>query len=214
MIGLGAISLYALGAVATSYGLGAALMGKLLPEAPKVQAKKKASVRIAVAARTAAQKRTVIPEKIALLVVEYLRDEGHNEYPFIPEDLDAEIIHFCDASGIERVSTQRVRELIALLPGVYRPRPRLSMSDPKHRYVRARMLHYGRKVGEKATYYEILDTPCEEPATPVATPLSIATSGQPDQHLCPSPVRTVRTRDRKSGQNRTNVRPDIRMEAA
>lgn len=223
MIGLGAISLYALGAVATSYGLGAALMGKLHPEAPKEQATKKASVRLAVAAQKDAPKRIMVPEKIAFCVVEYLRDEGLNAYPLIPEDLDETINLWCDDVGVERISTQRVRELIALLPGVSRTRFRLATNHPINRYVRNRMIARKHAIGEKATAYVIADRPW---VTPYDTPENAGshlgsdptdvghtcTSGTPPTHLRQTRGRTHKTSDRTYVSDVGNS--DIRMEAA
>lgn len=219
--GLEIIGLVAAGTFAATLGIAARLGGRSPVPAPVAATATKPAPRLAVAQERAAPKRIVVPEKIAILVVEYLRAEGHNEYPFIVEDLDLEIMHVCDAFGIERVSAQRVRELIALLPGVYRPRPRLNMHDPKHRYVRNRMIAHGRAVGEKVTYYEILDTPAECPATPLGTPQTeVATpTVRPDTPIVRPTSgrprgRTVRTGDHGSAQSKPKVRPDVQWGAA
>lgn len=191
MIGLEALGLYAIGAVAASYGLGVAMFGAKVPAVP---ATKKTPLRVAVARERAIAKRIVVPEKVALCVVEYLRSEGLHAYPLIPEDLDDEINHWCDTAGVERVSTQHVRELIALLPGVSRDRIRPHTSSPKNRAVRARMVARGRKIGEKVTVYTIADTPWVAPeGLTQVCPVTV----QPAPTRGPTRARPVRTSDQK-----------------
>lgn len=210
MIGLEALALYGIGAMAASYGLGAALFGPRVPEPAPV---KKTPLRVAVARERAVAKRRMVPEKVALCVVEYLRSEGLNAYPLIPDDLDDEINHWCDAAGVERVSTQHVRELIALLPGVSRDRIRPHTGAPKNRAVRARMAARGRKIGEKVTVYTIADTPWVAPeGLTQVCPVTV----QPVSNVRPTRGRSVRTADRKCVRKHdpTESWADIAREAA
>lgn len=188
-----------------SMAAGAAVMARIFPSSPKPGKSKKAAMPVAVARERARAKRCMIPEKIALMVVEYLRNEGLNAYPLIPDDLDDEINRWCDAAGVERASTQHIRELIALLPGVARERIRPNTNHPKNRYVRNRLIARGRTIGEKATVYAISDGPIVRPDmladTPCATPAARPKPGRTLSNPGPTHVRSGRTRDPK-------VRPD------
>lgn len=194
---------------AASVGIAAHLYGRTYATHPPHNPTNKTALHAAVSRERAATKRNVIPEKIALMVVEYLRNEGLNAYPLIPEDLDDEINHWCDMSGVERPSTQHVRELIAMLPGVSRDRIRPNTNHPKNRSVRNRMIARGRKIGEKATVYTISDGPVVRP--------DIAPDIPPDMPMArPNPVRTVSNSGRTDGRSgRTRepkVRPDIHQD--
>mgnify|MGYP007011831532 CR=1 FL=1 len=207
--GLEIIGLAAAGTFAVSLGIAARLCGRFNPKPVASPNLAKTALHAAVARERAATKRNVIPEKIALMVVEYLRNEGLNAYPLIPEDLDDEINRWCDVSGVERPSTQHVRELIAMLPGVSRDRIRPNTNHPKNRSVRNRMIARGRTIGEKATVYTISDGPVVRP--------DIAPDTPPDMPMArPNPVRTVSNSGRTDGRSgRTRepkVRPDIHQD--
>jgi len=166
--GLEIIGLVAAGTFAATLGMGARLYGRLQPVSPSPKKSAKTALHVAVAAERARAKRHMAPEKIALQVVEYLRAEGLHAYPLIPEDLDDAINLWCDDAGIERGSTQTIRELIALLPGVKRDRARLNPTNPKHRSVQNRLIAHKRAVKDKATFYVISDPPTDQLGTPEA----------------------------------------------
>lgn len=217
-IGIEIIGLLAAGTFAASLGIASRLCGPKLDTTSNPKRSKAPALRVAVAQERAKAKRRVIPEKIALCVVEYLRAEWLNEYPIIPEDLDDVINRWCDDAGVERVSTQRVRELIALLPGVTRTRFRMATNHPANRYVRNRMIARGHPVGEKATAYVISDgprvTPCVTPENAGSPLVPHPTSGRPVTHVRPTRGRSRKTSDRTHVSSDDQSWSDVRREAA
>ncbi len=210
--GLEIIGLAAAGTFAVSLGIAARLCGRSAVSASNATPNKKTALHVAVARERARAKRCMVPEKIALQVVEYLRAEGLNAYPLIPEDLDEAINLWCDDAGVERVSTQTVKELIALLPGVSRPRPRLNMTKPEHRYVRRRQIvriqnsdHPNDRPNDRPVIYVISDVRQtirpDKAVRPVATDGEGNKSGRTVTSQRPSSVRTVRTSDRTHDQD-------------
>ncbi len=216
--GIEIIALIAAGTFAASVGVASRLYAHNTATLANHKPSKKTALHVAVARERAVAKRRMVPEKIALCVVEYLRAEGLNAYPIIPEDLDDTINLWCDDAGVARVSTQRVRELIALLPGVDRPRIRLATNHPANRYVRNRMIARGHPVGEKATAYVISDapqvTPCATPENLGSHPGSHPTSVQPLTHVRPTRGRPRKTPDRTYVSSDDQGWSDGRREAA
>lgn len=97
-------------------------------------------------------RRLLNPKEIAEQVVAELRNEGHTDYPFIPADLDEEIVRWCAVSGVEPQPSIIVREEMATLPGVERLRVRLNRYDPEHRYIRRRQRARGEE-NDRPTVY-------------------------------------------------------------
>lgn len=152
----------------------------------------------AIEAAKATRRKWMTPDKIALKVVAWIRENDWHTYPYLSKDLDEQIEYWCSENGVHTPDFQSVREYI---PGehnhVRHHKERLNRNNPRHQFLIQRMEARGKtepRNGWRMWVYYIDDVPGVRRAVPRDDSV-VPAKNRPKPKAKPEPLREFKPHD-------------------